>query len=160
MIVISPEALREQGPGRPEEDVGEAWAEAHRALRGALADEQVERVLVMVGIPGAGKSTWLASRPHDPSTVAFDAVFADRKRRAAIARRIRGAGKDAIAVWLRTPLHVCLERNATRPAWRMVPEAFLRRVDVQLRLAPPTPLEGWSRVLTVLHGPSGLGILQ
>lgn len=153
LAAISPEALRVQGPERTNADVGEAWAEAHRMLRAALARPEIERLIVMVGIPGAGKSTWLKYQPHDPGVIAFDAVFADRNRRIAMARRGHEAGKAAWCVWLTTDLATCIERNDRRPAWRRVPEPFLRRCEAQLRLAPPTTLEGWDRVLTLCPQP-------
>lgn len=159
LAAISPEALREQGPGRTQADVGEAWAEAHRQLRAALARDTVTTVVVMIGVPGAGKSTWIKMQPHDPRIVVFDAVFADRKRRAAMARRIRRAGKAAVAVWVQTPIDECLRRNALRPEWRRVPEPFIRRVAGQLQAAPPTTTEGWDKVLHIVHAGPVAGIL-
>ena len=149
VVVIRPDDLLPQGPGRwTRETVGQAWAEAHRRLRAALADPAVLEVVVLIGVPGAGKTTWSSGQDR-PRAVAFDAVFADPRRRAAIARRIVAAGKVATAVYVRTPLGECLRWNADRPAWRRVPEAFMRRVARQLLQWPPRRAEGWTRIETV-----------
>lgn len=147
MPTISPEALMPQMDGRwTDANVGEAWAQAHRLLRSSLADPDIREVRVMVGCPGSGKSTWAAAQPDDASVVVFDAVFADPKRRSAIAKRITGACKRAVAVVVTSPLALCLERNDARPAWRRVPEAFVRRTWGELQRWPVAASEGWTEV--------------
>jgi predicted kinase len=147
--VIRPDDLLPQGPGRwTKQTVGEAWAEAHRRLRTALADPAVREIVILVGVPGAGKTTWVSAQ-HRPGAVAFDAVSADPRRRAALARRIVAAGKLATAVHVQTPFGLCLQRNAARPVWRRVPEAFMRRVARALLTSPPNRSEGWTSVETV-----------
>jgi hypothetical protein len=67
----------------------------------------------------------------------------------AMAARIRKARKNAVAVWVRTPLSLALERNAERPAWRRVPEPVILNNFVSLRMSPPDYREGWTRILIV-----------
>jgi predicted kinase len=152
MRIISPELLLAQGPSRTydSKSVGEAWANAHRALRSELDDPEVTTILVTVGTPGAGKSTWLQTQPDLDHMVAFDAVWADPKRRAAIAKRIVEAGREAIAVNVLAPLGVCLARNAERPAWRRVPEPTIRKAWADLQRFPVSADEGWTDVWTVI----------
>lgn len=146
MQVIRPDDLLPQGPGRwTRENVANAWAEAHRQLRAALADPEVHEVVCMVGVPGSGKSSH-CSRLDLPGVVVFDGVFAEPPRRAAMARRIKAAGKRARAVWVRTPLDLALERNELRPFWRRVPEVFCRHAAYMLDRYPPTTAEGWDAV--------------
>lgn len=151
MRVVRPDDLLPKGEGRwTTETVPEAFAEAARQLRAHLADPAVRTVIVLVGIPGAGKTTWCAAQPPDDSTVVYDVVNADPKRRAALARRISAAGKVPVAVHLVTPLSLALVRNAERPPWRRVPEAFVRQAAIKLRRDPPKLAEGWARVDVVI----------
>lgn len=149
-MIISPEAILEQDPSTfsQREAVENAWADAMRTLRGALEDSSVLDVGVLVGAPGSGKSTWAKNKDAD-RVVLFDAVWSNVGRRAAVARRIRRAGKNAVCVWFRTPLRISIERNSRRPAWRRVPEAVLKRSAMQIKNSPPTKAEGWDAILTV-----------
>jgi predicted kinase len=150
MRTISPEALMPQGVGRwTPDNVAEAWAQASRALRSELADPETRVVLVMVGCPGSGKSTWLGAQPDRADVVAFDAVWAEPKRRASIVKRIADAGKLPIAVVVTSPRALCHERNNARPPWRRVPESFVDRAWSQIVAWPVSPAEGWARVVRV-----------
>lgn len=146
-MILAPDDRLPQGPERwTREALAEAWATERRALKAALADPTVSSVAVTVGIPASGKSSW--ARDNDqPGLVIFDACWAEPKRRAALARQIRAAGKVAIAVWIRCPLDVARERNAARPVLTRVPDVALARAWVALQHHPPTVAEGWSRVL-------------
>lgn len=149
MRIISPDALVPPTAPRTTSVVAEAWAESHRQLRAALADPQVSQVMVMIGCPGCGKSTWARSIPDDPSVVAFDAVHSDPGRRASLVRRIRDAGREAVAVVVSTPLAVAIARNARRLPNVRVPEAALRKAWGQLQAWPVRWEEGWSDVIRV-----------
>lgn len=150
MHVVRPDDLLPVGEGRwTRETVGEAFAESARRLRAHLADPAIERVYVMIGLPGAGKSTWLDRQPQDPAAVAYDVVNAHRGRRSSLARRIRDAGKTPIAVVVSTPLSLCLMRQLERPTWRRVPEAFIRKTCIELRREPVVLAEGWAQIVAV-----------
>jgi predicted kinase len=146
-LILAPDDRLPDGPARwSREALGEAWSSCRRDLRAVLLDPGITAVAVLCGVPAAGKSAW--SRDNDqPGLVIFDACWADRAKRAGIARQIRAAGKVAIAVWIQTPLDVCRERNALRPHDRRVPDVALARAWVALHHEPPTASEGWSRVL-------------
>lgn len=151
----------------------EAFASVARALRDeVLPDPKVRWVVVLVGAPGSGKSTLaqqvaarrsvlLGPRPgasYDPvsarepgpeSLVIVDACHANKGRRTALAKRIRAAGKVAVAVVLHTPLEVCVERDAQRQPPRRVGRQVVERVWRDLRSLPPLRSEGWSEVVTL-----------
>lgn len=145
MIVIAPENLLPVGVDTSAA-VGEAWKSAHRMLRGALANPTITTVMVTVGCPGSGKSTWLAEQPDLEHVAAFDAVWADVARRRAMAKRIADAGREGLAVCVHTPIDTCIARNAARPPARRVPEAFLRRAWADLQRFPVDVAEGWADV--------------
>lgn len=147
MRSIEPDAiLDEQNGTRSRAHVGEAWAEANRRLRAALADPAVLEVWVTVGCPGSGKSRWLADQPDTAGVVAFDAVHSTPARRRSIAKRIRDAGKLPIAVVVTVPLALAVARNAERSPERRVPEAVLRASWGELLSWPVQIDEGWSDV--------------
>lgn len=146
-MILAPDDLIPTDPRlRTTKAVGEAWANCRRELKVQLELAEVTTVAVLVGIPGAGKSRWCAEHDH-PGLVIFDACWANRGKRKALAVQIRRAGKVAVAVWVRTPLAVCRERNERRPPGRRVPVAALARAWVALHVEPPVLAEGWSRVL-------------
>lgn len=146
MIVIDPDAYVDGE--RTRDALAEAWAWASRDFRDLLASRTIERALVLVGIPGAGKSTWALAQDDD-AAVAFDAVNSDPARRASLVRRIREAGKTPIAVWLTTPIEIAVDRNNARSPTRRVPHATVCRCAIALRVHPPTLREGWAEVRRV-----------
>ena len=52
-----------------------------------------------------------------------------------------------IAVFFKTPLEVCLSRNADRPADEVVPERNVR--NVYAAIEPPTIAEGFEQIIEV-----------
>ena len=148
-MLLAPDDRLPPGPERwTRATVSEAWQHERRRLRAALADPANRQFVCLVGVPGSGKSTW--ARDHEqPGMVIFDACWTDPGKRRGLAQQIRAAGKIPIAVWLRTPLAVCRERNAARPPDRRVPDVALLRAAIALRDHPPTVAEGWAVVLEV-----------
>jgi hypothetical protein len=147
VLVIDPDAYVD-GP-RTRDALSDAWAWANRDLRDLLGIPSLERVHVMIGVPGAGKSAWASSQPDDDGAIAFDAVHADPARRRSIVRRIRDAGKRAIAVHVLTDIATCADRNAARPIDRQVPHGKLLRCAMILRSQPPRLAEGWHEIRNV-----------
>ncbi|SDE98801.1 AAA domain-containing protein [Blastococcus aurantiacus] len=135
----------------------------------------------MVGLQGAGKSTWVAaelagnhavvSKDHWPRarhrearqrhvvagllaagrSVVVDNTNPSAAERAPLVAAARVAGVPVRAVWVDTPLEICLARNAVRPAERRVP---LVGVHAALgRFEPPSVEEGFARVDVVRPSP-------
>ena len=134
----------------------------------------------MVGLQGAGKTTWVAghlagthavvSKDHWPRarrrearqqrvvaellaagrSVVVDNTNASPAERAPLVAAARAAGVPVRAVWVDTPREVAAARNAARPDRTRVPEVGL--AATRARFAPPTVAEGFDRVDVVAHG--------
>ena len=135
---------------------------------------RASELVVMVGGQASGKSTWVArhlagthavvSKDHWPNARRREArqqrlveqLLADRERvvvdntnptpddRAPLIAAARRAGVPVRAVWLDTPLPVCLERNQARQGRARVP--LVGMLSTHRRLVPPDPAEGFDRV--------------
>lgn len=103
--------------------------------------------VVVCGLQGAGKSTWIARQEPQAGTVYFDAALPGARHRAPIIALGRAYGIPVSSVWIRTPLAFALERNRQRPADRRVPEDSIRSVDRLFE--QPTTDEGFVSVRIV-----------
>jgi predicted kinase len=126
-----------------------AWQECYAALDRELARHGANsKVFLLVGPQGAGKSTWARSyASRYPAAIIFDAILIGRAERAPIIAAVQKHGGEAVAVWFKTPLDVCLARNASRPGDEICPEQGIRNVHAALQ--PPSLDEGLNEVLTV-----------
>lgn len=147
--VIDPDSFLETGSGRhwtPERNA-EAWRLAYAALDRALAGGGIARVVIVCGLQGAGKSTWIARQHDDAGRVYVDAALPGARHRAPLIAIARNHGVPVEAVWIRVPLDLALERNRQRRADRIVPEASIR--SVARLFEPPAIGEGFSDVRIV-----------
>lgn len=75
------------------------------------------------------------------SAAIYDATNARRRNRRQAITLCRSVGfTQVIALWLNTPLKLCLQRNRQRD--RQVPDEAIYRMDRQLSGAPPSLEEG------------------
>ncbi len=119
-----------------------AWATAGSLFHQALSwPVKPDAIVLLMGVPAAGKSTWL-SEHEDERVLYFDATFALPQWREPWIASATEAGVPAEIVWLDTPLEVCIERNAARPADRRVPEDTMRAMHAKIMSSPPTEAEG------------------
>ena len=130
------------------EGITEAWNKSFSKLHRALASDRFYKLVLMVGVPGSGKSTWLKSN-RESNVVYFDATFTTRKERKPVLKAAKKHGKSVEAVVMTTPINVCLDRNRCRTKDRMVPEDILEKMTANLLGDPPTLGEGFDTVKSV-----------
>ena len=127
------------------ERVKAAWNQSYAALKRLSDDPRYEKVVLMVGIPASGKSTWL-KRNHDPSAIYFDAPFTTQRARLPVIQIAKEAGMVVEAAVMTTPIAVCKDRNSCRSVDRKVPDEVVERMAAQLLGDPPKVTEGFDRV--------------
>ena len=128
------------------ERVDEALKQCFAALAAALASATDQTtVYVLVGAQAAGKTTWArAKAAQDPNAVLFDWILVKKSERQPIVAAAREAGVPVVAVWLKTPLDVCVARNAARPVNELCDEEAVRNVFAAVE--PPSLEEGFARI--------------
>jgi len=150
-IIISPDHHLYTPEGRyhwSPERVKAAWGKANAALKEAVADGARSKVMLMGGIPAAGKSTWLDENACH-GVIYFDACFTNAFGRSKTIEIIRSVSSEIEIeiVFLNTPVDVCRKRNAERSEDRRVPaEAIDRMADALERDGFPCISEGFSAV--------------
>lgn len=149
--VASPEALQVDAQGRFDRSAGaftRGWQKAYSRFKKALASPQIKGAVLLVGLPGSGKSTWL-EKNYDSAIAYFDAVLATPGARAPLIRMAQAAGKPITIVHLDTPVAVAKQRNSKRPPERRVPDASIEKSVLALATCAPSTSEGAARVIRV-----------
>ena len=144
---INPDDFLETPEGRvwTVERNEEAWRLSYAALERVLELASASmRVVVVCGIQGAGKSTWIALQPVSPSTIYFDAALPGVRHRARVISIAQRLGSSVEAVWIDTPLDVAIERNAARSPDKVVPTPAI--IAVAQQFEKPTAAEGFDHV--------------
>ncbi len=122
-----------------------AWEKSFHLLKNALQLAGSEtRVYVMVGAQGSGKSSWVKANAL-AHVIFFDAILVKRSERLPIILAAKAQGVAITAVWLRTPLAICIARNAARPADERVSEQAI--CNVYAAIEPPDLCEGFDEIL-------------
>jgi hypothetical protein len=145
-LVLEPDQYSYDSEGRYAwtiEKRDQAWEDCFARLSAALSSPSFHRAVLMIGIPGSGKST-MARKRAEPGLVVFDGVFAQRATRLRAVEIARKAGKPISAIWLQTPWDECIRRNALRSPDRRIPEESMRGMEIQLEREPPTLEEGYA----------------
>lgn len=125
-----------------------AWKETMRRYMEYLST--CDEVLLTVGVPGSGKSTWIYNQRASGAkarTLVVDATFIKKEHREPFIKAALSAQKRISAVLFETPISVCLERNSKRSPDRVVP--YLEGFASSLAEEPPTTEEGFSQVIRV-----------
>lgn len=152
-IVINPDRFLQTEHGRvwtPERNRA-AWRQSHDALKAILAGARESAatwtVVIVCGLQGAGKTTWIAQQPIRPCTVYFDAALPGARHRAPIVAIAKAAGARIEIVWLKVALDVAIARNLQRAEDEHVPEESIRSVADLFEA--PTLAEGVDHVRVV-----------
>jgi predicted kinase len=147
--IVSPDSYLYNEEGKYEwspERVVEAWDKARARLREVLPTAR--KLVLMVGLPCSGKSTWL-TRHAEQGVAYFDATLCGARARAELVEVARSMGKPVEVVWLDTPLAVCLARNEARSPDRRVPEDKVEHMHNVLLHNLPRRREGFMWVTRV-----------
>ena len=153
-IYINPDTYLETERGRvfTTERSERAWQRAFSELSIALCSGVRKPLYVVVGVQGAGKTTWVqANAALLAGSVVFDAALPAKRHRAKVLACAKEVESPVVAVWVEVPLEVALKRNQSRVPDKRVPEAAIRNVFSMLE--PPSTDEGFIRVTKV----SGVG---
>lgn len=145
-IVINPDHFLQTESGRvwtPERS-RIAWQQSYDALRTVISaasdDLRNWTVVIVCGLQGAGKSTWILKQPVRPGAVYFDAALPAARHRAPIIEIAQRANAQVEIVWIKVPLPVALARNSQRKDDEQVPETSIQSVADLFE--EPTTAEG------------------
>jgi len=150
-VIISPDdyLIREDGHYEwSREQVSRAWARAIREVSYLLM--QHDKIVLLVGLPAAGKTTWLWAPGNQESGVLYvDATFVRRVWRRPFLKAAKKAGKPIEAIIFDTPWETILDRNSQRSSLRAPEPEKLRKWREALQDTPPSEEEGFSRVTVI-----------
>lgn len=152
-IVINPDHFLQTERGRvwtPERS-RIAWQQSYDALRTVIStpsdDLRSWTVIIVCGLQGAGKSTWISKQPVRSGVVYFDAALPAARHRAPIIEIARSANAQVEIVWIKVPLSVALARNAQRNDDEQVSQASIQSVAELFE--NPTTAEGAAKVYVI-----------
>lgn len=147
--VVDPDDYLETPEGRvfTAERNRQAWEQAYAALEQLLA--QAGTLYLVMGVQGAGKSSWIARHIGELESDAlfFDAALPARQHRQRLLALAQAKAVPVVAVHVQASLDQALARNAQRSADKVVPEAALRSVFGLLQA--PSLDEGFTRIIEV-----------
>ena len=131
-----------------QERLSHAMASCWKQLRDICAGGQIDKIVIMCGCPGSGKSTWIAQNgtSGDQAVVYWDDLLYSAAKRADWLGQLR-------AQQITLPVEaVCIMRDAAvaasavqaRPHGHQVPEAAIQRYLAAFEL--PSVAEGFARI--------------
>jgi len=143
-MILAIDHMRETYSAKPTDRYA-AWAKFFALYMEALAKAKWDRVTLLVGPPGAGKSTFsdVFDTTHTLMLDAPNLTYSDRAPLIAMAKHFKIS--EIYGLHIAAPLGMCLERNAKRK--NPVPEDAIRRRHKRLRW--PALFEGFTCVKTI-----------
>jgi len=133
-----------------QETIGEAFKKAYRELKEILAKGEVESIAMMIGPPGAGKSTYVENN-RKSGVLYFDSVAARRSARKALLNIAQTYGVPVDAIVMGTNGDTCLKRNEARDEKRRVPDSAVLSAIELMDQEPPIPEEGFRAIEIVKY---------
>ncbi len=128
--------------------IATAWNKAYQKLGKELSEIEGGRLLMVVGLPSSGKSTYLNMEADNLEyDVIFDGGFITRISRAAVLNLCVGAGWEVDAVLVDTPPQVSSARNKKNYNRQRVPLGLFSKLTETLE--EPSEAEGFSEVFRV-----------
>jgi predicted kinase len=127
-----------------------AFDRAHAELEDALRKAPPgARLFVVVGVQGAGKTTWVQRNAEQlgPNSFFFEAALPRAVHRARAVAIAKDCGVPAVAVWVQASLEVALARNELRRVDHRAPEVAIRSVNSIME--PPSTAEGFADIKEV-----------
>jgi predicted kinase len=124
-----------------------AWQQLYTDLVSALT-KHPRRVIMVIGVQGAGKSTWTRNSLSEVRDVIYvDYSFATRRSRSRVIEIAKTAGVEVSVVWIKVSLETALSRNKRRPADEVVPDDAVENVFKVFEA--PSLSEGFHEVIMV-----------
>lgn len=125
-----------------------AWATCMQNLQRAVKCGQYTELVLLCGLPGSGKSTWLKSN-NKSSVIYFDATLVKPKDRRPLIDIAKNNNFNVSAVFFDTPFHICMNRNAQRTIDRIVPIETM--YNMRSRLKEPDHNEGFKGITKITN---------
>jgi predicted kinase len=137
---------------------GKAWAWAYKTAGNLVATKCVDLLVLPVGLPGAGKSTYIehmgditaGNAVVRGNVLVFDAMWLMARDRTAAVNLLKGAGISfAKAVYFDTPTDVCIARQELRGYDKQLPARLIRATARNLQM--PTRAEGFDAIEVITN---------
>lgn len=128
------------------EAASNAWSECYSQVYNLLKNNY-KKLIILIGIPGAGKSTYLSSNKLEDNVVYFDSTLVSRKFRKPLVKVAFNCSKPIEAIFIDTPINICKDRNSLRTEDRKVPDIAFDKWSKLLKR--PSFSEGFSKITWV-----------
>lgn len=122
-----------------------AWKEALKVLEDSIKTNAFDKVVLVMGYPASGKSTWVKNHAEEWSIYFVDADLLGAGMRSRVIEVIRKINNIPIsALFLDTDLKICHQRNDQRREDRIIPKKAYQ--SMKSKFEYPSTNEGFDHV--------------